>query len=195
MDGTDFDCARSAYVEAAPEQSQVPVFAQKPENYDSKSSLGDGHYLHSDAARFRPAQYTSNEFIGTLEHRPLRISMIGQGRAFDNVMVERLWRTVKYEEVYLKDVLNPIFQPRLHLENHMRRDLELRREIVDRLVPRIAANATCARNVAEYTFLFRLMNRLSSLVGYSNISNAKCLPNPSTIHLSSFPGPAQFHHF
>lgn len=49
------------------------------------------------------AQYTSNEFIETLERRPLRISMDGQGRAFDNIMVERLWRTVKYEEVYLKD--------------------------------------------------------------------------------------------
>lgn len=49
------------------------------------------------------AQYTSNEFIETLQSHPLRISMDGKGRAFDNIMVERLWRTVKYEEVYLKD--------------------------------------------------------------------------------------------
>ena len=33
----------------------------------------------------------------------MRISMDGKGRAFDNIMIERLWRSVKYEEVYLKD--------------------------------------------------------------------------------------------
>ena len=49
------------------------------------------------------AQFTSNEFIETLERHPLRISMDGQGRAFDNIMIERFWRTVKYEEVYMKD--------------------------------------------------------------------------------------------
>jgi putative transposase len=38
-----------------------------------------------------------------MEKRGVRISMDGRGRAFDNIMVERLWRSVKYEEVYLKD--------------------------------------------------------------------------------------------
>jgi len=33
----------------------------------------------------------------------IRISMAGRGRAFDNIFIERLWRSVKYEEVYLKD--------------------------------------------------------------------------------------------
>ena len=48
-------------------------------------------------------QFTSQEFTGRLESARVAISMDGKGRALDNVFVERLWRTVKYEEVYLKD--------------------------------------------------------------------------------------------
>ena len=48
------------------------------------------------------AQFTSAEFTGRLEGSGVRISMDGRGRAWDNIFVERLWRTVKYEEVYLK---------------------------------------------------------------------------------------------
>jgi len=48
-------------------------------------------------------QYTSDAFTGRLEAAGVRISMDGRGRVFDNIFVERLWRTVKYEEVYLKD--------------------------------------------------------------------------------------------
>jgi putative transposase len=48
------------------------------------------------------SQYTGSDFIGVLKASGIRISMDGKGRALDNVMVERLWRTVKYEEVYLK---------------------------------------------------------------------------------------------
>jgi putative transposase len=47
------------------------------------------------------AQFTSTEFTGVLESRGIRISMDGRGRWVDNVFVERLWRSVKYEEVYL----------------------------------------------------------------------------------------------
>ena len=49
------------------------------------------------------SQYTSHEFTGILENRGINISMDGKGRALDNVFVERLWRTVKYEDIYLKD--------------------------------------------------------------------------------------------
>ena len=50
------------------------------------------------------SQFTSERFINVLEARPgLRISMDGRGRAMDNIMIERLWRSLKYEEVYLKD--------------------------------------------------------------------------------------------
>jgi putative transposase len=49
------------------------------------------------------SQYTSLKFLSILKDRKIRISMDSKGRALDNVFVERLWRTIKYEEVYLKD--------------------------------------------------------------------------------------------
>ncbi len=48
-------------------------------------------------------QFTSKDFIGYLEREKISISMDGCGRAYDNIFVERLWRTVKYEEVYIND--------------------------------------------------------------------------------------------
>jgi len=48
------------------------------------------------------SQFTGDSFIGLLEHHGVRISMDGKGRYSDNLFIERLWRTVKYEEVYLK---------------------------------------------------------------------------------------------
>lgn len=48
-------------------------------------------------------QFTSMAFTSCLASRGVAISMDGRGRALDNVFIERLWRTVKYEEVYLKD--------------------------------------------------------------------------------------------
>ena len=52
-------------------------------------------------------QFTSHEFTERLRAADIRISMDGRGRALDNIFVERLWRTVKYEEVYLKDYRSP----------------------------------------------------------------------------------------
>lgn len=49
------------------------------------------------------AQFTSREFTARLLAAGVRISMDGRGRALDNIFVERLWRSVKYEEVYLQD--------------------------------------------------------------------------------------------
>jgi putative transposase len=49
------------------------------------------------------SQFTSAEFVARLQREGIQVSMDGRGRALDNVFVERLWRTVKYEEVYLKD--------------------------------------------------------------------------------------------
>ena len=48
------------------------------------------------------SQFTSAAFTGVLERESIVISMDGRGRAFDNIFVERLWRNVKYEDVYLK---------------------------------------------------------------------------------------------
>ena len=49
------------------------------------------------------SQFTSEKFTGTLEARKIAVSMDGRGRCFDNIFIERLWRSLKYEEVYLKD--------------------------------------------------------------------------------------------
>ena len=49
------------------------------------------------------AQFTCQAFTSPLEDEGIHISMDGRGRAFDNIFVERLWRTVKYEDIYLKD--------------------------------------------------------------------------------------------
>jgi putative transposase len=46
-------------------------------------------------------QFTSTSFVGRLESAGVKVSMDGKGRCLDNVFVERLWRTVKYEYVYL----------------------------------------------------------------------------------------------
>lgn len=53
-------------------------------------------------------QFTAEEYLNLLRLYPqIRISMDGRGRAMDNIFTERLWRTVKYEEVYLKDYQSP----------------------------------------------------------------------------------------
>lgn len=49
------------------------------------------------------AQFTCEEFLGCLEAAAIRISMDGRGRALDNVFVERLWRSLKYENIYPSD--------------------------------------------------------------------------------------------
>ena len=52
------------------------------------------------------SQFTSGEFTQVLQDHGVKISMDGKGRYTDNIFVERLWRTVKYEEVYLKAYAN-----------------------------------------------------------------------------------------
>ena len=57
------------------------------------------------------SQFTSNDFTAKLLDNKIEISMDGKGRVFDNIFVERLWRTVKYEEVYLKDYVTAWMMP------------------------------------------------------------------------------------
>jgi Transposase and inactivated derivatives len=52
------------------------------------------------------SQFTSNIFTKTLKDNEIKISMDGKGRATDNIFVERLWRSVKYEDIYLKSYSN-----------------------------------------------------------------------------------------
>lgn len=49
------------------------------------------------------AQFTATEFTACLQRAAVRISMDGRGRALDNIFIERLWRSLKYEDIYLKD--------------------------------------------------------------------------------------------
>ena len=65
-----------------------------------QEALGQGHpkVFNTDQG----SQFTSRGFIHVLQEHGVKISMDGKGRYRDNILVERLWRTVKYEEVYLK---------------------------------------------------------------------------------------------
>ena len=70
------------------------------------------------------AQLTSQAFTRVLLDKGIAISMDGVGRAFDNIMVERLWRTVKYEDVYIRDYRDPAearFGLRRYFEHYNRR--------------------------------------------------------------------------
>lgn len=62
-------------------------------------STGQPEVFNSDQG----SQFTSTAFTDRLQASGVAISMDGRGRALDNVFIERLWRSVKYEEVYLKD--------------------------------------------------------------------------------------------
>lgn len=53
------------------------------------------------------SQFTSTPYLNLLKEHEVQISMDGRGRALDNIFTERLWRTIKYEEVYLKDYSSP----------------------------------------------------------------------------------------
>jgi putative transposase len=55
---------------------------------------------------FESTQFTSSAFTGLLMKNEIKISMDGKGAWRDNVFVERLWRTIKYEEVYLRAYAN-----------------------------------------------------------------------------------------
>lgn len=49
------------------------------------------------------SQFTANDFTKVLIDKEISISMDGKGRALDNIFVERFWRTIKYEDIYLKE--------------------------------------------------------------------------------------------
>ena len=65
------------------------------------------------------SQFTSEEFTGRLERAEIRISMDGRGRVTDNIFIERLWRSVKYEDIYLRDYADGV-QARRGLERYFR---------------------------------------------------------------------------
>jgi len=66
---------------------------------DEALNVSKPKIFHSDQG----SQYTSIDFIDELKAHKIKVSMSGKGRCFDNILAERLWRTVKYEEVYLRE--------------------------------------------------------------------------------------------
>ena len=61
-------------------------------------------------------QFTGNAFTGLLKAHGIKISMDGKGRWMDNVFIERLWRSVKYEEVYINE-----YRDVFHLKQRLKR--------------------------------------------------------------------------
>ena len=66
------------------------------------------------------AQFTANAFIERLLNRDIRVSMDGRGRALDNIFIERLWRSVKYEDVYIR-AYHSVAELRSGLERYFQR--------------------------------------------------------------------------
>jgi putative transposase len=69
------------------------------EALDEALSRGRPEIFNTDLG----SQFTSREYTGRLEEAGIAVSRDGRGRALDNVFVERLWRSVKYEDIYIKD--------------------------------------------------------------------------------------------
>jgi putative transposase len=69
------------------------------EALDEALSQGRPEVFNTDLG----SQFTSREYTGRLEEAGVAVSRDGRGRALDNVFVERLWRSVKYEDIYIKD--------------------------------------------------------------------------------------------
>jgi putative transposase len=67
-------------------------------------TYGVPEYFNTDQG----AQFTCERFVGELKKHKIKISMDGKGRALDNIFIERFWRTLKYEEVYIKSYKNMI---------------------------------------------------------------------------------------
>src|ERR1700755_3066786 len=65
------------------------------------------------------SHFTSSQYTQLLLAHEVRISMDGKGRALDNIFTERLWRTIKYEEVYLNEYASPK-EARSRLEAYIR---------------------------------------------------------------------------
>ena len=95
---------------------------------DRALELGRPEIFNTDQG----SQYTSYQFTGRLQEAGVRISMDGRGRCFDNIMIERLWRSVKQEEVYRKEYTS-VWDCRTQLQdyfefyNHERRHYGLDR--------------------------------------------------------------------
>ena len=81
---------------------------------DAQARHGKPEIFNTDQG----SQFTSTDFIRVLASRDIKISMDGKGAWRDNVFVERLWRTIKYEEVYLH-VYASVLEARASIERYL----------------------------------------------------------------------------
>lgn len=88
------------------------------------------------------SQFTAHEFIHCLKKKDIRISMDGKGRALDNIYIERFWRTIKYENIYLyayengSDLykgLSQYFDYYNHQRKHQALNYQTPKQVFDRL--------------------------------------------------------------
>ena len=86
-----------------------------PEMLEGTLSIGNPAIFNTDQG----VQFTSNAWTGAVEGAGVRVSMDGKGRCFDNIFVERLWQTVKYEDVSLRGYSTPT-ELREGLKNYFR---------------------------------------------------------------------------
>jgi putative transposase len=135
-------------------------------------------------------QFTATAYTSCLEEAGIRISMDGRGRALDNIFVERLWRSVKYEDLYLKDYptvpalasgLKHYFdfynQERLHQSLNYRTPAEVHRAVQDQERPG-ADSLTPARPLSPTATIFCQDGRFSSFSISDEKSAIDCTQGP-----------------
>ncbi len=71
---------------------------------DALVDYGSPEIFNSDQG----VQFTCSEFTAVLKREGIKISMDGRGRALDNIFVERLWRSLKHEDIYIKDYVSMV---------------------------------------------------------------------------------------
>ncbi len=113
QDGPGADLSEAAYDDPAPGAPGLQVPAARADHRQAQSGLVRRHYVHPDATGLpvpgppeifhtdQGSPFTSPRFVDVLKHAGVRVSMDGRGRWMDNVFIERLWRSLKYECVYI----------------------------------------------------------------------------------------------
>ena len=66
------------------------------------------------------SQYTAEAHVDILKYHNIQISMDGKGRSIDNICIERFWRSIKYEEIYLNDYKS-MNELRYSIDNYMKK--------------------------------------------------------------------------
>ena len=107
------------------------------------------------------SHFTSPKYLERLEREEIKISMDGRGRARDNIFTERLWRTLKYEEVYLHEYANPK-EAYYQLANYIRfYNFERPHQTLDYLTP---AQVFDANRFADWRCSASLQNGLQPVI-------------------------------